>query len=327
LKLLYNPANDIENQVVQGLLQKLIFTKMPELLIGSFKERSNDMIRDAIGEDAALGYQEGIIQLYSEFFPENLPDDVKNEIRSWISGETVTLDDANPGDTSLTNFNEAIDDFFSIETEQLIGRQVSNPGATRQVGGYSVMFMLFSLSFAATSLLEEKRSDLFNRILSTGIKRTDVLWSKYLFTVSLGWIQLMSLFFAGWLMFRIDFFENITNLAITFGVISITVAAYGMLLASICKTIAQASGLSTLLNISMSALGGAWFPVSFMPETIQFFSKFTVVYWAQGAIMKTIWNQEGLSFILPELLVLLGIAALLTTFSIWRFRKGDLFQK
>lgn len=56
--------------------------------------------------------------------------------------------------------------------------------------------------------------------------------------------------------------------------------AFGMLLASIARNPEAAQGLATFLILSMSAVGGAWFPTSIMPEFIQTISKVTLVYWS-----------------------------------------------
>ena len=59
------------------------------------------------------------------------------------------------------------------------------------------MFLLFSVSGAATSLFDEKKAGLFQRLLAAPVKRSHILWSKYLFCTTLGLVQLTSLFFAG----------------------------------------------------------------------------------------------------------------------------------
>ncbi|MEO5718210.1 MAG: hypothetical protein ABIR29_06520, partial [Chthoniobacterales bacterium] len=51
------------------------------------------------------------------------------------------------------------DSLIKIESEQVGGKQAKKSSmATRSVGGWAIMFLLFSLSGAATSLFDEKKA-------------------------------------------------------------------------------------------------------------------------------------------------------------------------
>ncbi|WP_415910575.1 ABC transporter permease [Oleiharenicola sp. Vm1] len=215
---------------------------------------------------------------------------------------------------------------IKIESEQLAGAQVTNPAATRVVGGWAMMFLLFSLSGMATSLFEEKKAGIFLRLLSSPVRRSHLLWSKYLFGIALGLVQLVTLFFAGRLLFGIDVLANFGNLVVICLAAAMACTAFGMLLASITRTPAAASGLATLLILTMSSIGGAWFPTSFMPEFIQRLSKLTVVYWSMEGFALVLWNGCTFTELLPTLGVLLAMTAGLVAVSLWRFRRGPIFD-
>ena len=64
-------------------------------------------------------------------------------------------------------------DLFSkivkIETEQIVGKNVKSPAATRVVGGWAIMFLMFALNGAATSLFEERKAGIFHRLLAAPV--------------------------------------------------------------------------------------------------------------------------------------------------------------
>ena len=76
----------------------------------------------------------------------------------------------------------------------------------------------------------------------------------------------------------------------------------------------------------MSAVGGAWFPTTFMPEYIQTLSKFTIVYWAVEGFTDVLWAGQSLLAVLPKVGILAGIAAGVMAVAVWRFNKGTLFD-
>jgi ABC-2 type transport system permease protein len=98
-----------------------------------------------------------------------------------------------------------------------------------------------------------------------------------------------------------------------------------MLLASFSKTPGQARGLGTLFILAMSSIGGAWFPTSFMPDFIQTLGKGSIVYWAMEGFLQVLWRGAGTIEILPQVGVLLGMTLLITSVSLWQFKKGHVF--
>ena len=75
----------------------------------------------------------------------------------------------------------------------------------------------------------------------------------------------------------------------------------------------------------MSAIGGAWFPSTFMPEFIQQFSKLTLVYWSMEGFSAVLWAGQSFTQILPILGVLGAITATVMAITVWRFNRGTLF--
>ena len=76
----------------------------------------------------------------------------------------------------------------------------------------------------------------------------------------------------------------------------------------------------------MSAIGGAWFPTSFMPEFIQHLSKLMIVYWSIEGFLQVLWADCTTREWLPTLAILFGIAAVVNAFSVWRFNLGSMFE-
>jgi ABC-2 type transport system permease protein len=99
-----------------------------------------------------------------------------------------------------------------------------------------------------------------------------------------------------------------------------------MLIASVARTPAAANGLATFLILMMSAMGGAWFPFSRMPEFMQTLGKFTLVYWAMEGFTAAVWAGASLPEMLPWCGVQLAIAVAIMAVSLWRFRRGPIFE-
>jgi ABC-2 type transport system permease protein len=89
------------------------------------------------------------------------------------------------------------------------------------------------------------------------------------------------------------------------------VAAFGMFLASICRTRAQLGALSTLLILTMSAIGGSMFPRFLMPEAMQKAGLWTINAWAIDGFTKVFWRDLPVKDLWPQVGVLLAIGIVL----------------
>ncbi len=319
LRILSDPRNDIETQTVNGLLQKAIFSNVPQLL----------------GQSLQAGARKYLGNPRLDQFNGELAVAVTRAFGGDVEGTKQALAEGDFGLGALRAAGQsgqqgAAADFFAkavkIENEQVVGKDVKSPEATRVVGGWAMMFLLFALSHSAAAFFEEKKAGLFQRLLSAPVRRAHILWSRFLYGVLLGLVQLTALFFAGRLMYGIDVLGNFGNLVAVCTAAAAACTAFGMLLAAISPTAAAANGLATFLVLTMSATGGAWFPVSFMPEFMQTIARFTLVYWSMEGFSQVLWAGQSFLQILPTVGVLLGITAGVMAVAVWRFNRGAIFD-
>ena len=321
LKFLSNPLNEIEAQTVNGLLQKTIFSNVPELIGQSLQAKG----RELIGEQRFDAFNDAMAGAISAAFGGN-----REEIRQRIADGDFGLSDLRSANSSDPKRKSGTNDFFSriisIDSEQVVGKDVKSPAATRVVGGWAIMFLMFALNGTATSLFEEQKSGMFQRLLAAPITRAHILWARFLFGVVLGLVQLITVFSFGSLLYGIEVLPHFWNLAFISIAAAAACTALGMFIASISSSQEAAMGLATFVVLTMSACGGAWFPISFMPPFMQQIGKCTVTYWAMEGFAQVLWAGKSFVQILPTAGVLAAISAGMMAIAIWRFNRGRLFD-
>ncbi len=313
LKYYFDPKNEMESQITQGLLQQTVMSQIPEIFNSSMMHRSEEFL----GKQEGKTFNKKMASLVSEYF------DV--DTSKILHSMSYNFNDSTVNDSSSKKASNFFGNIIKLNKEQLVGKEVNNPGATRSVGGWAIMFLLFGITASGASLFEEKQLGVTLRILSSPVSKIHILWSKYLYNISLGIIQLITLFFAGYLFFRIDIFSNILNLLIICIAASAASTAFGMMLASLSKTPSQNRGMSTFLILTMSAIGGAWFPTFILPPFIQTLSKLTLVYWSMEGFLQVLWRGANLTQLLPIIGVLILMAVIINLISAWGFKRGDIF--
>jgi ABC-2 type transport system permease protein len=326
LKILSDPRNEIESQLVNGLLQKTIFSNVPALLGQSLQARA----KKSLGEATLQQFNRSLAGTVAGAFGGE-PEEIQRAIESGDFGLGRLGRAGQPAAAAGAAADKgAVEDFFSrlvrIEREQVVGQQVKSPDATRVIGGQAMMFLLFALSGGAAAFFDEKNSGIFQRLLASPVTRAHLLWSRFSYGVLIGLVQLIVLFGAGQLMFGVDVTGHLGLLIVVCAAAAAACTAFGMLIAAFSPNAQAANGLATLLVLTMSATGGAWFPISLMPEFMQTIGKFTIVYWSMEGFSQVLWAEDSLVQLLPTVGILLAAAAGVMALAVWRLNRSKLFE-
>ncbi len=194
------------------------------------------------------------------------------------------------------------------------------PTATEQnVPGYTIFGVFFIVLTLASSFLQEKKDGTFQRILTAPLTKTALLIGKLLPYYLVNLIQIGLMFCIGVILFGMTI-GNLPALIILSLALAATANGLGLLVAALGKTEAQVNGLSVLLAITLSALGGMMVPTFIMPDWMKTLSLITPHAWALTGYHDIIIRSLGVRDILKETFVLLGFASSFFLVALWRFR-------
>ena len=290
IQLLRDPSDMVAPQIVYGLLQKVAMTSMPDVMA---EQGSKYMDQFAGG-----------------FTPEQRKrvQDQLTQLRQW-EARAGTAGEADAGsETANPSGNGAL---IAVTTRDVVGENKKNPMVSFYAAAIGVMFLLFTASGAAGSLLDEAESGTLDRVLSSRVTMTTLLAGKLSYCTLLAFSQLVVMFLWAWLVFKLDFLAHIPGFVIMGVSTAFAVGAFGMLLAGLCHTRAQLGALSTLVILIMSSVGGSMFPRFLMPEAMQKAGLLTINAWAIDGFTKVFWRDEPISHLWPQVLVLLAVGTVL----------------
>ncbi|HEY0140679.1 MAG TPA: ABC transporter permease [Thermoanaerobaculia bacterium] len=202
---------------------------------------------------------------------------------------------------------------IDVQTRDLLGASKRNPRIAFTAAGLGVMFLLFFAASSGGALIDESESGTLDRILCSQVTMTQLLAGKLFYIVALSTFQLTMTFAWGSLVFGLELREHLGGFLVMTLATSLATGAFGLVLASLCRTRAQLSALSNLLVLVMSALGGSLFPRFLMPEQIQKLGLLTLNGWALDGYLKVFWREEPLLALWPQVTALLLIATVFFT--------------
>lgn len=199
-----------------------------------------------------------------------------------------------------------------------------NLGIIQAVAGTSIMMLLFSIAALGGSLLEEKEAGTLKRLLYSPLKPMDILFGKMLAALTISITQLIIMFLFSWVVYNLPIFKDITSLILMIISTAFAVSSFGIFLVSIAKSRQQLQGLSTIIIIIFSAIGGSMIPLFIMPEIMQKIAIISVNYWGIQGFYDIFWRNLPLIDILPKMGILVTIGFVMTLISVLLFKKNIL---
>jgi ABC-2 type transport system permease protein len=285
-QILNDPADPVAAQVLAGMLQKTVMTSLPATMASA----GSRYFDEEIG---------GLTPAQRQRMKESL-DSLQR-----LEGQR---------DASGGNGGQATDDFgglVQVSVRNVVGERKRSPMISYYAAGVGVMFLLFTASGSSGSLLDEAESGALDRVLSARVTTTTLLGGKLLYSAMLAFLQLTLMFLWAAAVFHLDLFNHLPGFFVMTAATSLAVAAFGMLLASITRTRAQLAAISTLIILTMSAVGGSMFPRFLMPEGMRKAGLFTFNSWAIDGYTKVFWRDEPVAHLGPQVAVLLVSAVML----------------
>ena len=189
----------------------------------------------------------------------------------------------------------------------------------QNVPGYTVLGVFFIVGTMASSILAEKREGTFRRLLVAPLPKPILLAGKILPYYLVNLIQIAIMFGVAHLLFGMAFRDPVALAAISMA-LAAAATGLGIMIAALGKTDTQIGGLTSLLTLTMSALGGCLMPTYIMSSFLQTLSRFIPHAWAMQGFQDVLVRGYGLAGILPEAGILLGFAGVFFLIGVWRFR-------
>ncbi len=258
-----------------------------------FKQRGNGGQEGQILASMIRGVAEQINQEFQ----------VTNRVKSYLEGSgipenaiAVTVQDL------LTR--ERQQPALGIE-EEIIG---GSPDFINQyLPGIITMYVLFSLSLSAQTIVEERRRGTLERLLTTRLSAGELFFGKFLSTISRGFIQTLILLVLSYAVFQM--FTPLSFLAslVISVIFAAAAAALGMIIASVARTVAAANWIGVVVTMFMVMVGGTFFEIA-EGSTLGTMSKISLNTYANEAYREVISQGGSLGEVWQPLVVLAGVA-------------------
>lgn len=181
---------------------------------------------------------------------------------------------------------------------------VHDPGFSQTTCGMTAMFILFlCVLWGSLSILEERLTGTLTRLRVSPASFVTIFGSKLVCTGLLAFLQFVLFFTIGHFALNVPV-GNVYLLKLTNIIYILQAAAMGLLISIFARSRLSAMGLSFLVIMMLSPLGGLWFPLEIVPVTLQKIAAFLPTGSFMIAMDKIINKDAVITTILPQLAVM-----------------------
>jgi ABC-2 type transport system permease protein len=182
-------------------------------------------------------------------------------------------------------------------------------GFTQSSAGMIVQFAVFGLINSSMLLVMERKSRCLQRLLTTSVKRAQIIGGHILAMFAIVFLQETLLVLLGQFVFGVDYLRQPLAILLMMVALALWSASLGLLIGALARKEDQVIIFCLVAMFLFSALGGAWFPLEVAGKAFS----------AVGHVLPTAWAMDGFQNI-----VMRGLQSVYTLaffgLALWRFK-------
>ena len=196
-----------------------------------------------------------------------------------------------------------------VESQVVVkGKESSqmNNSAGRAVG-FSIMFVMMSLLSVTGTILEARKNGVWYRMMAAPATRLQILGGYMLAFFVTGWLQFGILMGLSSVLFDVEWGNWIGEVVLVSAFL-LCVVGLGMFIAGWVKTTEQQSALGSMVIVATCMLGGVYWPLDIVGDTMRKMAEFVPQKWAMDGFTELIARGGAVGDVVGEVVVLMGFA-------------------
>lgn len=199
-------------------------------------------------------------------------------------------------------------------------RGAKTNGFTQSSAGMLVQFAIFGLINSAMLLVLERKARCLQRLLTTPVKRAEVIGGHVLAMFLVVFAQETILVLLGQFAFGVDYLRQPGAVLLMMAALALWAASLGLLIGSVAKKEDQVILVCLIAMFLFSAMGGAWFPLDIAGKAFAAIGHLLPSAWAMDGFQNIVLRGLGFNSILLPAGLLMAYTAVFFGLALWRFK-------
>ena len=287
-----------------------------------------DLLPIAFDPSVLPGYRTGIYAVLQvsllKIEMEQKVASLQDKASSFLLQQGMTIDeDSGKNPLELGGLKKEL---LQLTTLQGGGEEEPPSAVQHNIPAWALFGLFFTCIPLAGSLLVEKNSGIWIRLMSMPVSAGALLTGKIGAYVGVCFCQILLIILIGFHVFPLlglPSFILAGNLGTLFVIslcCSLAACGYGVFLGSVCTSLEQASMFGSISIVIAASLGGTLVPTYAMPSIMQQVSVYSPLNWGLSSYQDVLLRGYGFTQISWSLFQLVSFFLVLLLFSWWRSR-------
>lgn len=222
-------------------------------------------------------------------------------------------------------FNKIYENFKNsklVLTKEKLEDEYVGKAVTQQGIGFFILFILIGCTSITKLILKERNTKTYQRICSSPVTSREYVLGNVLANIIIILIQISLLVFVAFRVLKINIHMPVWSLFLILSLFGLGAIGIGMVIVSFSKSSSEAGNLSTLIITPTCMLGGCFWPLSFMPDSLKKISSFTPQKWVMEAII-SIQSGKTINDVAINLAILAAFALVFFAIAAFKMKYSD----
>ena len=212
---------------------------------------------------------------------------------------------------------------ITVTVEKATSLKTETPGASgfaQSSPGMIVQFAIMGLVTSASILVLERKTRTLSRLLTTSMKRWEIIAGHLLAMFGLVVAQVTLLVLVGQFLFGVNYLREPLAVLLIVVAVGAWVSALGLFVSTLAKGEEQVVLFSLIAMFLFTALGGGWFPLEVTGPAFNTLGHLTPGAWAMDGLQNIVVRGLGFESALLPAGILLAYALGFFGLAVWRFK-------
>jgi ABC-2 type transport system permease protein len=200
---------------------------------------------------------------------------------------------------------------FQVEVASFRGKEsVIIDNQMQTIFGFTLFFVIYTISYSVHHILQERHLGVWDRMILSPLKKWEMYAGNLFYSFLLGYFQVALIFFVFRYVIGVDFYGGFGKTLLVLVPYVFSIVAITMFLVSIVKNVQQFNAIISLVSVSMSMLGGAYWPLEIVSsDFLLLISDFIPIKHAmEGLKGATIYGESISELMYPmSIMTLMGV--------------------
>jgi ABC-2 type transport system permease protein len=213
--------------------------------------------------DMALQLEEGEYTIYTAAESAEISI-VEAHVRNVLQKEAVLKETSLFFDKSVEELKELVasnSDLYAVTTKSFQEDDFIYDSSLQALFGFSLFFVVFTVSFTVSSILQQKQNGMWNRLILSPLSKSQIYLGHLSFSFLLGYAQLALIYSFFEFVIGVDLYGGYPFVLIAVIPYLFALVSLGVLISGLVTNPRQLDAIIPLIAVSMAMIGGAYWPL------------------------------------------------------------------